>query len=157
MWHYVSDPAPLTVNLHRSPNRAGPEGSAGARDEKQVALRPLCSNHEPSRQALLQLRVLWEWHHALAGLAFGNVHLEKVEIAFDNLNVDQGSVSHRQLHMRFRYIEGFYNPRRRHSAPSNLSPADFERRLEQRQLQAAASSSWVPTGAGQLQLQSWEK
>ena len=39
----------------------------------------------------------------------------------------------------FRYIEGFYNPHRRHSALGNLSPAEFERRLEQRQLQAAAS------------------
>jgi len=39
----------------------------------------------------------------------------------------------------FRYIEGFYNPHRRHSSLGNLSPAEFERRLEQRQLQAAAS------------------
>lgn len=39
----------------------------------------------------------------------------------------------------FRYIEGFYNPHRRHSALGNLSPAEFERRLEQRQHQAAAS------------------
>ncbi len=31
----------------------------------------------------------------------------------------------------FRYIEGFYNPHRRHSSPGNLSPAAFERRLEQ--------------------------
>ena len=39
----------------------------------------------------------------------------------------------------FGYIEGFYNPHRRHSSLGNLSPAEFERRLEQRQLQAAAS------------------
>jgi len=39
----------------------------------------------------------------------------------------------------FRYIEGFYNPHRRHSSLGNLSPAEFERRLEQRRLQAAAS------------------
>ena len=39
----------------------------------------------------------------------------------------------------FRYIEGFYNPHRRHSSIGNLSPAEFERRLQQRQLQAAAS------------------
>jgi putative transposase len=39
----------------------------------------------------------------------------------------------------FRYIEGFYNPHRRHSSLGNLSPAEFERRLEQRRLQAAVS------------------
>ena len=39
----------------------------------------------------------------------------------------------------FRYIEGFYNPHRRHSSLGNLSPAEFERRLQQRRLQAAAS------------------
>ena len=33
----------------------------------------------------------------------------------------------------FRYIEGFYNPHRRHSSLGNLPPAEFERRLEQRQ------------------------
>ena len=39
----------------------------------------------------------------------------------------------------FRYIEGFYNPHRRHSSLGNLSPAEFERRLEQERLSAAAS------------------
>ncbi|MCE5191212.1 MAG: IS3 family transposase [Actinomycetia bacterium] len=39
----------------------------------------------------------------------------------------------------FRYIEGFYNPHRKHSSIGNLSPAEFERRLEERRLQAAAS------------------
>jgi putative transposase len=39
----------------------------------------------------------------------------------------------------FRYIEGFYNPHRRHSSLANLSPVEFERRLEQERLSAAAS------------------
>jgi len=39
----------------------------------------------------------------------------------------------------FDYIEGFYNPHRRHSSLGNLSPAKFERRLEQRRLEAAVS------------------
>lgn len=39
----------------------------------------------------------------------------------------------------FGYIEGFYNPCRRHSSLGNLSPAEFERRLEQERLSAAAS------------------
>lgn len=38
----------------------------------------------------------------------------------------------------FRYIEGFYNPHRRHSSLGNLSPAEFERRMEQRQPLAVA-------------------
>ncbi len=32
----------------------------------------------------------------------------------------------------FDYIEGFYNPHRRHSALGYLSPAEFERRESQR-------------------------
>ncbi|MCE5190935.1 MAG: IS3 family transposase [Actinomycetia bacterium] len=39
----------------------------------------------------------------------------------------------------FRYIEGFYNPHRRHSSIGDLSPAEFERRLDERRLQAVAS------------------
>jgi putative transposase len=39
----------------------------------------------------------------------------------------------------FRYIEGFYNPHRRHSSLGLLSPAEFERRLQERPSQAAAS------------------
>ena len=39
----------------------------------------------------------------------------------------------------FRYIEGFYNPHRKHTSIGNLSPAEFERRLEEQRLQAAAS------------------
>lgn len=38
----------------------------------------------------------------------------------------------------FRYIEGFYNPHRRHSSIGDLSPAEFERRLYERRLQAIA-------------------
>ena len=37
----------------------------------------------------------------------------------------------------FSYIEVFYNPHRRHSSLGNLSPAEFERRLEQRKPQPA--------------------
>jgi len=36
------------------------------------------------------------------------------------------------------YIEGFHNPHRRHSALGNLSPAEFERKLLEQQLQAAS-------------------
>lgn len=37
----------------------------------------------------------------------------------------------------FRYIEGFYNPVRRHFALGYRSPAEFERMLEDAPLQAA--------------------
>jgi hypothetical protein len=40
----------------------------------------------------------------------------------------------------FSYIEVFYNPHRRHSSLGNLSPAEFERRLEQRKPQPALCS-----------------
>jgi putative transposase len=30
----------------------------------------------------------------------------------------------------FDFIEGFYNPRRRHSSLGNLSPINYERRME---------------------------
>lgn len=39
----------------------------------------------------------------------------------------------------FRYIEGFYNPHRRHSSPRQASPAKFEKRPQPRPLQAIAS------------------
>lgn len=39
----------------------------------------------------------------------------------------------------FGYIEGFYNPHRRHSSLDNLSPAEFERRLERERLAVAPS------------------
>ncbi|MEN6430531.1 MAG: IS3 family transposase [Coriobacteriales bacterium] len=42
----------------------------------------------------------------------------------------------------FDHIEGSYNPHRRHPSLGNLSPAEFEWGLEQRQLQATAS--WFP-------------
>jgi putative transposase len=38
----------------------------------------------------------------------------------------------------FRYIEGFYNPHRRHSSLDYLSPAEFERKLEEGDLTAVA-------------------
>ena len=31
----------------------------------------------------------------------------------------------------FEFIEGFYNPRRRHTAIGNISPMEFERRMSQ--------------------------
>jgi putative transposase len=37
----------------------------------------------------------------------------------------------------FGYIEGFYNPHRRHSSIGNVSPERYERRLKQRQPEAA--------------------
>ena len=40
----------------------------------------------------------------------------------------------------FRYIEGFYNPLRRHSALGHKSPAEYERMLEETSAQAAVSS-----------------
>ena len=40
----------------------------------------------------------------------------------------------------FSYIEGFYNPRRRHSQLDNLSPADFEKILMQQATQNEASA-----------------
>jgi len=40
----------------------------------------------------------------------------------------------------FRYIEGFYNPLRRHSALGHKSPAEYERMLEETSAEAAVSS-----------------
>jgi putative transposase len=37
----------------------------------------------------------------------------------------------------FRYIEGFYKPLRRHSSLGYLSPAEYERMLEESPLEAA--------------------
>jgi len=31
----------------------------------------------------------------------------------------------------FNFMEGFYNPRRRHTAIGNISPVEFERRMNQ--------------------------
>ena len=40
----------------------------------------------------------------------------------------------------FSYIEGFYNPKRRHSRLDNLSPAEFEKILTQQMTQNEASA-----------------
>jgi transposase InsO family protein len=40
----------------------------------------------------------------------------------------------------FSYIEGFYNPRRRHSRLANLSPADFEKTITQQMTHNEASA-----------------
>jgi len=40
----------------------------------------------------------------------------------------------------FSYIEGFYNPRRRHSRLDNLSPADFENKIRQQVRRNEASA-----------------
>jgi putative transposase len=40
----------------------------------------------------------------------------------------------------FRYIEGFYNPLRRHSSIGYMSPADYERMFEDAPAVAAVSS-----------------
>jgi transposase InsO family protein len=34
----------------------------------------------------------------------------------------------------FAYIEGFYNPRRRHTALGNISPMEYEQQLELREV-----------------------
>lgn len=40
----------------------------------------------------------------------------------------------------FRYIEGFYNPLRRHSSLGYISPVKYERMLEETAVEAAVSS-----------------
>jgi putative transposase len=40
----------------------------------------------------------------------------------------------------FSYIEGFYNPRRRHSRLDNLSPAAYEQLLKEQATQKEASA-----------------
>jgi hypothetical protein len=48
---------------------------------------------------------------------------------------------HLEMEMEvFSYIEGFYNPRRRHSRLDNLSAADFEKVLTQQRTQNEASA-----------------
>ena len=39
----------------------------------------------------------------------------------------------------FRYIEGFYNPHRRHSALGYLSPAEYEKMLDDREACVASA------------------
>ncbi len=50
----------------------------------------------------------------------------------------------------FDYIEGWYNPHRRHSALGYLSPAEFERRWEQQPdvIQGTAPTEMVAAAGG---------
>ena len=47
----------------------------------------------------------------------------------------------------FEFIEGFYNPRRRHSSLGYLSPVDYERRHEQQAVDPGAHQPAVVLGA----------
>ena len=69
-----------------------------------------------------------------AGTWYDNAPMESL---FGTLKSER--VHHRAYHTHneartdlFHYIEGFYNPRRRHSSLDYLSPADYERRYYQR-------------------------
>ena len=46
----------------------------------------------------------------------------------------------------FEFIEGFYNPRRRHSSLGYLSPVDYERRHEQQAVDSGAHQPAVVLG-----------
>ena len=52
----------------------------------------------------------------------------------------------------FDYIEGFYNPHRRHSAIGYHSPTDYERTTKPTQLPSKPESRKLSTKAGQLQM-----
>jgi putative transposase len=45
----------------------------------------------------------------------------------------------------FEYLEGWYNPHRRHSALGQISPVEFERRLEGAPVENAPSSPAPPS------------
>ena len=47
----------------------------------------------------------------------------------------------------FEFIEGFYNPRRRHSSLGYLSPVDYERRHEKQAVDPGAHQPAVVLGA----------
>ena len=65
------------------------------------------------------------------GSAFDNAMAESVFATLKTELIYRRSWPTRhELEMEvFSYIEGFYNPRRRHSRLDNLSPADFEKML----------------------------
>jgi len=50
----------------------------------------------------------------------------------------------------FEFIEGFYNPRRRHSSLGYLSPVDYERRHEQQAVDPGAHQPAVVLGAAKM-------
>ena len=53
----------------------------------------------------------------------------------------------------FSYIEGFYNPQRRHSALGYRSPVEYEKMLKRTASRLCWSNRKQSTGTGQLQLQ----
>jgi putative transposase len=66
------------------------------------------------------------WDNAMMESFFGSLKTEWI---------DTGYATEAQARMElFKYIEMFYNPTRRHSALDYLSPAEYERRYEARQL-----------------------
>ena len=65
------------------------------------------------------------------GDAYDNAMAESFFATLECELLDRGPpfASHAAAHAAiFEFIEGFYNPRRRHSSLGGLSPANFERR-----------------------------
>lgn len=66
------------------------------------------------------------WDNAMMESFFGTLKTEWIDDEYPT-----EAQARREL---FKYIEMFYNPTRRHSALDYLSPAEYERRYEARQL-----------------------
>jgi putative transposase len=62
------------------------------------------------------------WDNAMQESFFGTLKTEWADHAYE---------SHAEARKElFKYIELFYNPRRRHSSLGNISPVEYERRWE---------------------------
>ncbi|MGR6919396.1 IS3 family transposase [[Actinomadura] parvosata] len=130
--HCSGLPSAREITLMDSPARQAGSGTARRRADARL-LTPLAEGDmlmggwivarmgRPGMSDVMKEDLWRRYDNAITESSFASLECELI----DRRTFHTRSEAERAL---FSYIEGFYNPRRRHSANGQLSPAEYERR-----------------------------